>query len=175
MYVVFVFTALLALGLALYLAPPIIAAAHRYGIMDHGDGRLKEQKAPVAYLGGLVVFLAMLASLAVTQQFDERMLALLLGASLIVSVGLVDDLGTLTPKDKFLGQVLVGTVLVKGGICIQLATVPTPVAQAASVLWMVSVINAFNIIDVSDGLCACLLYTSPSPRDGLLSRMPSSA
>jgi UDP-GlcNAc:undecaprenyl-phosphate GlcNAc-1-phosphate transferase len=151
---VFVLTALLAFALAHYLAPPIIAAAHRYGILDHGDGRLKEQKQPVAYLGGLVVFLGMLAAVAVTQEFDERMLALLLGASLIVSVGLVDDLGTLTPKDKFLGQVLAGTIMVKGGISIQLGTLPGVVGQFASVLWMVSIINAFNIIDVSDGLCA---------------------
>ena len=42
---------MLSAGVALYLAPSIIAAAHRYGILDHGDGKLKEQKQPVAYLG----------------------------------------------------------------------------------------------------------------------------
>ena len=153
-YVIFLLTAVLAFGLALYLAPPIIAAAHRYGILDQPDGNLKVQREAVPYLGGLVVFLGMLAALAVTQTFDERLLALLLGASLIVSVGLVDDLGTLTPKDKFLGQLLCGLVLWKGGVSVQLDAVPSYVAAAASVLWMVTIINAFNIIDVSDGLCA---------------------
>ena len=151
-YVIFLLTAVLAFALALYLAPSIIAAAHRYGILDRPDGNLKVQRDAVPYLGGLVVFLGMLAALAVTQTFNERLLALLLGASLIVSVGLVDDLGTLTPKDKFLGQVLCGVILVKGGISVQLEAVPSYVAAVASVLWMVTVINAFNIIDVSDGL-----------------------
>src|SRR4051812_6744151 len=142
------------MGVALYLAPPIIAAAQRYGILDHGDGRLKEQRQPVAYLGGLVVFIALLVALAVTRTFDPKLLALLLGASLTVSVGLVDDLGTLTPKDKFLGQLLAASVLVKGGVVIQLGDWPWYACQAVSILWVVSVVNAFNIIDVSDGLCA---------------------
>jgi len=150
----FVFTATLAAGVALYIAPIISAAAHRYGILDRGDGNLKEQKQPVAYLGGLVVFIAMLVALSVTQQFDTRLLALLLGASLVVSVGLVDDLGTLVPKDKMLGQILAATVLVKGGISIEMTHLPSVVAYLGSVFWIVAVTNAFNIIDVSDGLCA---------------------
>ncbi len=149
-----VLTALLALGVALYLAPPIMAAAYRYGILDAPDGRLKDHRQPVAYLGGLVVFLAMVVALAVTQVFNERLLAFLLGAALMVGVGLVDDLGTLVPKDKFLGQLLAATVMVKGGIHIQMEAVPWLVADVASVFWIVSVTNAFNIIDVNDGLCA---------------------
>lgn len=146
--------ALLSLGLALYLAPLLIHAARRYGILDHPDGNLKEQREPVAYLGGFAVFIAMVIALAVTEAFDPRLLALLLGASIVVSVGLIDDLGTLTPKDKLLGQLLVALVLVKGGILIELEAVPFPVAALASVVWIVAVVNAFNIIDVADGLCA---------------------
>jgi UDP-GlcNAc:undecaprenyl-phosphate GlcNAc-1-phosphate transferase len=152
--VLFALTVVLSLGVALYVAPMLMAAAHRYGILDRGDGRLKVQREPVPYLGGLAVFIALLVALAFTQQFDSRLLALLLGAALVVSVGLVDDLGQLTPKDKFLGQVLAAVVMVKGGISIGLEGVPWYVADLASVLWVVSVTNAFNIIDVSDGLCA---------------------
>ncbi|MEW5852035.1 MAG: MraY family glycosyltransferase [Myxococcota bacterium] len=150
----FALTLLLATGIALYVAPLLIHAAERYGILDHGDGKLKEQHKPVAYLGGLVVFIAMLVALSVTQEFDARLMALLLGASLVVSVGLVDDLGTLVPKDKLLGQILAALVLVKGGITIHLDAVPWYVADVATVFWIVSVTNAFNILDVSDGLCA---------------------
>lgn len=149
-----VLTCVLAAAVALYLAPPIIRAAHRYGIMDMPDAGLKDHAQPVAYLGGLVVFLAMLVALAVTQSFNTRMLAMLLGASLVVTVGLVDDLGTLVPKDKFLGQLLAAAVLVKGGVAIQMDAVPWYVADLASAAWIVTVINAFNIIDVNDGLCA---------------------
>ena len=88
--------------MALYLAPIIIRAALRYGIVDKPKPPLKSHKDPVPYLGGMVIFIAFLVSLAITFPFDERVLAILLSSSLIVSVGLIDDLGTLTPKDKLI-------------------------------------------------------------------------
>ena len=142
----------LAALLALYLAPILITAANRYGIVDRPKPPLKTQAEPVAYLGGLVVFAAFLLSLALTFPFDQQVLAILLCATLVVAVGLVDDLGTLIPRDKLIGQVLAAVVLVKGGVKVDIAAVPFPLDEALSVLWMVTCMNAFNIVDVSDGL-----------------------
>jgi UDP-GlcNAc:undecaprenyl-phosphate GlcNAc-1-phosphate transferase len=147
-----VLSAALAMLLALYLAPIIIAAANRYGIVDKPKPPLKVQDNPVAYLGGLVVFAAFLLSLAITFPFDQRVLAILLCASLVVAVGLVDDLGTLIPRDKLIGQTLAALVLVKAGVKVDIAAVPFPADEALSMLWMVTCMNAFNIVDVSDGL-----------------------
>ncbi len=143
---------LLALGLALYVAPILLRAANRYGIVDKPKPPLKVQAAPVAYLGGLVVFAAFLLALAVTFPFDQRVLAILLCASLVVAVGLVDDLGTLIPRDKLIGQLIAAFVLVKSGVKVDIAAFPFPVDEIVSVLWMVTCMNAFNIVDVSDGL-----------------------
>jgi UDP-GlcNAc:undecaprenyl-phosphate/decaprenyl-phosphate GlcNAc-1-phosphate transferase len=148
------FAGVLALALALYLTPIVIAAALRYGITDKPKPPLKLHHNPVPYLGGMVVFLAFLASLAVTFPFDARVLAILLAASLVVAVGLIDDLGTLVPKDKFIGQLVAAVVLVKAGVSVQLQAVPSPGDEILSVLWLVTCMNAFNIIDVSDGLAA---------------------
>lgn len=146
------FPAVLAIALATYLAPILIAAASRYGIVDHPKPPLKLHGEPVAYLGGLVVFAAFLLALALTLPFDQRVLAILLCASLVVAVGLVDDLGTLIPRDKFIGQLIAAFVLVKSGVKIDIAALPFPVDEFISVLWMVTCMNAFNIVDVSDGL-----------------------
>lgn len=142
----------LAALLALYLAPIIIAAANRYGIVDKPKPPLKMQDTPVAYLGGLVIFAAFLLALAITFPFDKQVLGILLCASLVVAVGLVDDLGTLIPRDKFIGQLLAALVLVKSGVKIDIAAVPFPADEALSMLWIVTCMNAFNIVDVSDGL-----------------------
>jgi UDP-GlcNAc:undecaprenyl-phosphate GlcNAc-1-phosphate transferase len=147
-----VLSAGLSLALSLYLSPIIIAAANRYGIVDKPKPPLKLHGEPVAYLGGLVVFAAFLLALAVTFPFDQRVLALLLCASLVVATGLVDDLGTLIPRDKFIGQLIAAIVLVKGGVKVDIAAFPFPADEAVSVLWMVTCMNAFNIVDVSDGL-----------------------
>jgi UDP-GlcNAc:undecaprenyl-phosphate GlcNAc-1-phosphate transferase len=143
-----------AVGLALYLAPIIIRAALRYGIVDKPKPPLKEHQQPVPYLGGMVVFVAFLGALAVTFPFDQTVLAILLCASIVVSVGLIDDLGTLVPKDKLIGQVVAAIVLVKAGVAINLEALPSPIDEVVSVLWLVTCMNAFNILDVSDGLAA---------------------
>ncbi len=138
--------------LSLYVAPKLIAAAHRYGIVDRPSTELKTHKEPVPYLGGLVVFISFLVALALTFPFGPRVLALLLSATLVVAVGLVDDLGTLTPRDKLLGQLLAAAVLVKAGVKIDIVALPFPFDELLSVLWLVTAMNAFNILDVSDGL-----------------------
>lgn len=143
---------LVALALSLYIAPGIIAAAERYGIVDAPDHPLKVQRKPVAYLGGLVIFIGFVLGLAVTTSFDARVLGLLLAASLVVAVGLVDDLGTLIPRDKLLGQVLASLILVKSGVQLNLAGMPYPFNELVSIFWLVTCMNAFNIVDVSDGL-----------------------
>ena len=144
----------LATLLSLYLAPILIRAAHRYGIVDKPKPPLKLHREPVPYLGGLVIAVAFLISLSLTYDFDSRVLALLLCGVLAVAVGLVDDLGTLTPRDKLIGQLIAAAVLVKAGIKVDIEAVPSPADEALSVLWMVTCMNAFNILDVSDGLAA---------------------
>jgi UDP-GlcNAc:undecaprenyl-phosphate GlcNAc-1-phosphate transferase len=145
-------SAVIATLLALYIAPILIRAALRYGITDKPKPPLKMQRDPVPYLGGMVVFVAFLLALALTFDFDVRVLAILLSSSLVVSVGLIDDLGTLTPKDKMIGQTVAAIVLVKAGVKVDIEVLPFPVDEALSVLWMVTCMNAFNILDVSDGL-----------------------
>ncbi len=142
----------LAFGLSLYLCPVVIRAALKYGIVDTPDTNLKRHREPIPYLGGLVIFASMLGALAISFPFEGPILAILLCASLIVSVGLVDDLGTLTPRDKLIGQILAAIILVKAGVKIDIVGLPWPLTEAVSILWMVTCINAFNILDVSDGL-----------------------
>lgn len=145
-------TAALSALLAFYLAPILIRAALRYGIVDKPKPPLKTHGEPTPYLGGLVIFVAFLMALAVTFPFEPKVLAILLSASLVVSVGLIDDLGALTPRDKLIGQLVAAVVLVKAGVAIEITAVPAPLDEIVSVLWLVTCMNAFNIVDVSDGL-----------------------
>jgi UDP-GlcNAc:undecaprenyl-phosphate/decaprenyl-phosphate GlcNAc-1-phosphate transferase len=149
-----ILTFLLAAGLAAWLTPRVREAAMRFGIVDRPDGRLKTQSEPVAYLGGLAIFLAFLLALAMTVAFSQQVVGLLLAGAIIVLVGLVDDLGSLTPWTKLAGQAVAVAVLIKSGIYIKLTFLPVPVAIALSVLWLLACTNAFNLIDIMDGLSA---------------------
>lgn len=150
-------------GLALYFTPVLREAAQRFGIVDRPDGKLKTHGSAVAYLGGLAVYLAFLLTLGLSVAFERHELGLLLGASIVLLLGLIDDLKALSPAVKFLGQLLAAWVLLKAGIKIQITALdaylpdalpPDLLTDAATVVWIVGVTNAFNIIDVMDGLAA---------------------
>jgi UDP-GlcNAc:undecaprenyl-phosphate GlcNAc-1-phosphate transferase len=69
-------------------------------------------------------------------------------------VGLIDDFGAMTPLQKLLGQTLAALVLIKSGIYIKLEFLPIWVAIPLTVLWILAVSNAMNIIDIMDGLAS---------------------
>jgi UDP-GlcNAc:undecaprenyl-phosphate GlcNAc-1-phosphate transferase len=144
----------LAAALAAWLTPRVRDAAIRFGIVDRPDGRLKTQREPVAYLGGLAIYLSFLLALALTVRFSRETLGLLLAGSIVVLIGLVDDLGSLKPWTKLAGQAVAVVVLVKSGIYIKLTFIPEPAAIALTILWLLACTNAFNLIDIMDGLSA---------------------
>ncbi len=145
---------LLSFVFALYWTPVMRRAAFQLGIVDRPDGKLKDHAEPVPYLGGLAVFMSFLLTVGVLTEFEQETLGLLLSGTMIVMVGLLDDFGALSVSQKLLGQTLAAFVLVKSGIFIKLEFLPPWLAILLTVVWILSVTNAFNIIDVMDGLAA---------------------
>lgn len=151
---------LLKLGLAFllsgvlcfYLTPTVRRAAIRFGIVDRPDEKLKTHGREVAYLGGIPVFMAFLFSLALAYEFDQTVLGILLGTTIIIILGLIDDFGVLTPAVKMGGQLVAVWLLFKAGISIQIIWLPDWVNWALTVFWILGITNAFNLIDVMDGL-----------------------
>lgn len=145
---------LLAALLAHLLTPVAMQVARQYGLVDRPDGKLKQQKEPVPYLGGAAVYLAFLVTLGITYSFSREVLALLLAGTMVVLLGLVDDIGAISPRAKFLGQALAVLVLMKAGILMQIVWLPWWVNWPLTLLWLVGVSNAINLIDIMDGLAA---------------------
>ena len=145
----------LAAAIALYATPLMREAAVRFGIVDRPDGRLKTQAAPVPYLGGIAIYLAFLLALVAALRFDStEILGMLLAGSIILVLGLIDDFGVLTPGVKLAGQVVAVLTLMNSSIYIKLGFLPQWLSIALSFVWLLGVTNAFNIIDVMDGLAA---------------------
>lgn len=153
-WVVYILSLMLSFSMALYGTPLAMKAAIKFGIVDKPDGRLKVQRDPVPYLGGLAIYIAYLLSLSFTFEFSQELLGILLGGTIIVLLGLIDDFGVLTPEVKFLGQFIAAFVLVKSGTMIYLSFIPLWLRVFLTAMWIVGITNAFNIIDVMDGLSA---------------------
>ena len=149
---IYLFAFMLSLGLSLYITPIVRKGALLYDIVDRPDGKLKNHKDPVAYLGGIAVYLAVLLTLALTFDLSREILGILLSGTIIVILGIIDDFKVLPPKIKFIGQAIAAFVLIKSGIYIKLVFLPLWINIILSFLWLMVITNAFNIIDVMDGL-----------------------
>jgi UDP-GlcNAc:undecaprenyl-phosphate GlcNAc-1-phosphate transferase len=157
--------------LALVLTPLVARAARHYGALDLPQGR-KSHDAPVPLLGGVAVFGAAALALAIGAQFSPPIRGGLLGAGSLsalgigtlamVALGTWDDLRDLSAGQKLAGQLAIaaltwglgfrcGEVELAGGWVISDAA---PISFAITVAWIITVTNAFNLIDGIDGLTA---------------------
>jgi len=139
---------------ALCWTPLLRKAALQLGVVDQPDGKLKKHDRAVPYFGGLAVYAAFLLAVGVFTDFGQETLGLLLAGSIALTVGLIDDFGVLTPMQKLLGQTLAALVLIKSGTYIKLTFLPVWDAIPLTVLWILAVTNALNIIDILDGLAS---------------------
>ena len=153
---------------ALVLIRPAISLAERHGLVDR-PGRHKRHKRPVPNVGGIVLFVAvwialgasLLVSPLVVAEIGSALPYIFAGALLIFLVGLADDVKPLSAWSKLLAQVAVGLVLYRGGLTIDPITIPFAgsyemgsLSVLITVVWVVMLTNAINLIDGLDGLAA---------------------
>ena len=162
-----IFTALsssvLALLISLYVVPLMMRAAVSLNILDRPDQNLKRHREPTPYLGGMGIFLALLFSLSLILKLDAFSSAFFLGAAMIVTIGFVDDMKALSPKLKFFLQFLTVFVVIRGGVHITIAILPLWANYLLTFLWLLTIINAFNFLDIMDGLAATIGLASLAP------------
>ena len=154
--IILVFTFILSFLLTLYGTPLAQRVAFRYQLLDQPDGKLKKHAQPVPYMGGVIVYFAFISPISLMFAFNQQLLGILFASSILLLVGLFDDFKALTPGIKFLFQIVVTYILLKSGIGIDLVFFPHWLDLGLSFLWILTVINAFNIIDIMDGLAASI-------------------
>ncbi|MCW2666036.1 MAG: undecaprenyl/decaprenyl-phosphate alpha-N-acetylglucosaminyl 1-phosphate transferase [Frankiales bacterium] len=147
-----------ALALAWVLTPLMLRLALRLSVLDE-PGERKAQQQAVPYLGGVAIVLAfaatvLVAGLLLGPEDGVPALAAVLGAGVVLSImGLVDDLRGLGPSLRIAVEVVAGVVIYATEPDISLPGPPL-VGIVVTVLWVVLVTNAFNLLDNMDGLSA---------------------
>jgi UDP-GlcNAc:undecaprenyl-phosphate GlcNAc-1-phosphate transferase len=122
-----------AFAVSFVFTPVMRSIATYYGIVDRPDQVRKLHKAPVAYLGGIAVFLGWLAGLAMSQfLWTHRVgpglpdhvivrFSIVASACMIVALGLWDDLRSIKPRIKIAGQVAAAWVLLSAGVGLKIS------------------------------------------------------
>jgi UDP-GlcNAc:undecaprenyl-phosphate GlcNAc-1-phosphate transferase len=161
----------IALILSLTLAPLVARLAQRVGAVDQPDGRRKSHDVPIPLGGGVLIALTAGTALFVVLCFLRPLAiaspswllkGLVPSVLVLLWVGIVDDVLTLTGIYKLIGQVLAVTVLVAAGSrfdCISLFGFSVPLGQFCipfTIFFCLGAINAFNLIDGADGLASSI-------------------
>ncbi len=147
----------MAAAVVAFVTPLTIHVAQTFKIHDAPDGRLKKHVQPTPYLGGLAVasgFVITFGLLSTTEAIGQRALGILAGGFMMLLLGLYDDLINLRPGIKFLGQLLAAVALWKAGVRVDIAIFDWWQNLLLTLLWVTGITNAFNIIDVMDGLAS---------------------
>jgi len=107
----------------------------------------------IPLLGGVAIVGAVLVVAVLLPPLPRQAWTLLGGATVLSLAGLVDDLRPLNPQAKFLIQLVITSVLVTAGLQLSI-TGYAAVDQLITLVWLVGVSNAFNLLDNMDGLAA---------------------
>ncbi len=164
----YVFTFFTSLMLALILTPAARAAAIVLNIIDHPSSTIKTHKEPVPYLGGVAIFLAFAFSLLwirVITSFPTGTLrslrGVLFGGAIVFLIGLIDDVKHhgLHYRSKFFFQTAAALIVMTFGLRIKFIQ-PSWLAAGITIVWVVGVTNAFNLIDIMDGLASGVAFVA---------------
>lgn len=148
-----------ALVLALVFVPLAMKLAYKIGAVDKPNARKVHTKI-MPRMGGLGIYLAYIIVVLATQKMNMQLAGLLLGSTILVVLGIFDDMKDLNAKFKLLIQILATVIVmafgvriefmtnVFGGEAIYLDILSLPI----TLLWIVGITNAINLIDGLDGL-----------------------
>ncbi|MFZ1205262.1 MAG: MraY family glycosyltransferase [Candidatus Acidiferrales bacterium] len=139
--------------LVVMLTPAIKALCVRWEIYDR-PGPLKIHAKPIPRLGGIAVTAAILGGILLSTRLSiASVWPLLTAIILLCAVGVVDDIWGLSAATRLAAQVVAGAILWSGGG--RLAALGDGFASlAATCIFAVGVINAFNFIDGADGIAS---------------------
>ena len=158
--------ALLTAALISLITTPVVKSlAFRIGAVDVPKDARRMHKHPIPRMGGLAIFMGFLFSVLIFIDLTAPLRGMLLGAVVIVVLGIFDDIYALGAKFKFMVQIIAALFAVLSGNIITIISNPNIFSSQPywelgflsipfSVIWICAITNAVNLIDGLDGL-AC--------------------
>ena len=165
--------ALLTAALVALISTPVVKSlAFRVGAVDIPKDNRRMHDHPIPRMGGLAIFFGFILSVLIYLPLTSELRGMLLGGVIIVILGILDDIFALPAMPKFIVQIIAALIAVLHGNHIDFLSNPNifssePVWELGwlsfpiTVLWIVGITNAVNLIDGLDGL-ACGVSTISS-------------
>lgn len=157
----FYMTLILCFVCSILITPMIKKLAFRLGATDRPNNRKVHDKI-MPRMGGLVIYISFMLGILIMNPDSQYHLAIILGSIIIVATGILDDIFELSAKVKLFNQIAAALVVVLwGGVQVNFINLPFGgvlefgmFSVPITILWIVGVTNAINLIDGLDGLAA---------------------
>jgi len=162
--IVYVLLALVVALVVSFLMTPVVKTfAYKVGAIDVPKDSRRMHKVPIPRLGGLAIFIGFMVSILLFVPITPEMKSILLGAVIIVVLGVVDDILALPAMLKFVVQIAAALIPALGGVRILAFSNPNIFSSNLywvlgnlsipfTVIWIVAITNSVNLIDGLDGL-----------------------
>lgn len=163
MWLKIVLAAALSFVISLVMTPQVKKFAETIGAMDVPKDERRVHNHPIPRMGGLAIFMGFLASILIFSEMDTKIMGMLIGATIIVGMGAVDDIVNLNAWVKLSVQIVAALVVIRCGVVFDAITNPNVLSDTMTIpvgwltipltlLWVVGCTNAVNLIDGLDGL-----------------------
>jgi UDP-GlcNAc:undecaprenyl-phosphate/decaprenyl-phosphate GlcNAc-1-phosphate transferase len=154
----FIMAFLIALIFALIFTPLAILLALKLELVDKPNTELKTHRKVTPYLGGAAIAISLLITLLVLTSYfsleiGKDMYGILIGSLIVIFIGIIDDLYTLGPIKKICFQLVAILIVILTGTKLSITSFDI-VDGFLTVLWVIGLTNAINLIDIMDGLAA---------------------
>ncbi len=152
-----------AFVISFLITPLARKLAIKVGALDVPKSDRKIHKDAMPYFGGIAMYIAIIACMYVFLPSTKTNISVMIGATLLVLVGIVDDMYEMPAKIKLAFQILAAVIAVYGGVRIYFITNPFHTAGLSflntfsipiTLIWIVGITNTINLIDGLDGLAA---------------------
>ena len=140
---------LISAAVSFGITPIVKRMAYKVGAVDVPKDARRMHSVPIPRLGGLAIAIAFLLTVLLFANVDEQMRGILLGAVVILVLGVLDDCLTLRAWFKFLVQIFAAYLVTSHGCTIRYFSNPI---VTITIVWIVAITNAVNFIDGLDGL-----------------------
>lgn len=146
---------------SLILVPIVKKIAIHVNAMDEPNAR-KIHKVPMPRLGGLAIYLAFLLGYMLYGEVSTQMLSILIGGFLLILIGFIDDINSVPARYKLIVQIIAATIVVLYGDLsfTEVSLLGHKIyfnafwGSLSSIIFIVAITNAINLIDGLDGLAA---------------------
>ncbi|QUH19100.1 glycosyltransferase family 4 protein [Alkaliphilus sp. B6464] len=161
----------IALVISYLLTPYAKKLAYKIGAIDIPKDNRRVHKEPMPRLGGIAIYSAFVITAIVMAVFNPNMhlnsefKGILIGVTIIVMIGIVDDVKQISAKYKLAAQIVAALIVVYSGVTIDFINFPLVKSESGyvflkalkipmTIFWIVGITNTVNLIDGLDGLAA---------------------